>query len=133
MDRAVCGGWVIVAVLVLVMISPTAAFEDPHGIGYDGRDWEAMPDAARLAYVAGFLAGTLTQQAVERHRANPRISVDAAVSEISRSHTSVFPFGVNVYKNDLHDYYFYRNNLPTKIYQALLEENAKMLKRSGVR
>ena len=47
MDRAVCGGWVIVAVLVLVMISPTAAFEDPHGIGYDGRDWEAMPDAAR--------------------------------------------------------------------------------------
>jgi len=122
---------VLGAALVLVMVSATAAFEDPHGVGYNGRDWEAMPDAARLAYVAGFLAGTATQQAVERHRANPKVSVDAAVSEIIRSHTGTFPFGVNVYKNDLHDYYFYRNNLPTKIYQALLDENAKMLKGPG--
>jgi len=113
------------------MASATAAFEDPHGVGYDGRDWEAMAGAARLAYVAGFLAGTATQQAVERHRANPRVSVDAAVSEIIRSHTGTFPFGVNVYTSDLDDYYFYRNNRPTKIYQALLDENAKMLKGPG--
>jgi len=125
--------WVLGATLVLVMVSATAAFEDPHGIGYEGHDWEAMPEAARLAYVAGFLAGTVTQQAVERHRANPKVSVDAAVSEITRSHTGMFPFGVNVYKNDLDDYYFYRNNRPTKIYQALLDENARMLRRPGLR
>ncbi len=124
------GAWVGAA-LVLVMVSATAAFEDPHGVGYDGRDWEAMSEAARLAYVAGFLAGAATQQAVERHRANPRVSVAAAVSEIIRSHTGTFPFGVNVYTNDLADYYFYRNNRPTKIYQALLDENAKMLKGPG--
>ena len=131
MTRGAC---VLSAVLVvtMVMVSATAAVEDPHGVGYDGRDWEAMPQAARLAYVAGFLTGATTQQAVERHRANPRVSIDAAVSEIVRSHTGTFPFGVNVYASDLQDYYF-RNALPTKVYQALLDENAKMLRRPSPR
>lgn len=125
------GTWVIGAVLVFVFVSTTAAFEDPHGVGYDGRDWEAMSEQARLAYIAGFLAGTATQQAVAMHRANPKVSVDAAVSQIIRTHTGTFPFGVNVYKNDLDDYYFYHNNLPTRIYRALLDENAEMRKGSG--
>ncbi len=125
------GAWVLGAALVLVMASATAAFEDPHGVGYDGRDWKAMPEQAKLAYIAGFLAGAVTQQAVERHRASPKVSVDAAVSEIIRTHTGTFPFGVNVYKNNLDDYYFYQNNLPTKIYHALLDENAQMLKGTG--
>ena len=121
-----------VMVMALAMVSSTAAIEDPHGVGYDGRDWEAMPQAARLAYVAGFLAGATTQQAVERHRANARLSVDAAVSEIIRSHTGTFPFGVNVYASDLQDYYF-RSILSTKVYQAMLDENAKMLRRPSPR
>jgi hypothetical protein len=130
---AMRGAWALGTALVLVMVSAAAAFEDPHGVGYDGRDWKAMSEEARLAYVAGFLAGAATQQALERHRVSPKVSVDAAVSGIIRSHTGTFPFGVNVYTNDLHDYYFYVNNLPTKIYQALLEENAKMLKRPGAK
>ena len=121
-----------VMVMALAMVSSTAAIEDPHGVGYDGRDWEAMPQAARLAYVAGFLAGTTTQQAVERHRADARVSVDAAVAEIVRSHTGTFPFGVNVYANDLQDFYF-RNTPQTKVYQAMLDENAKMLRRPSPR
>ncbi|HEX9244771.1 MAG TPA: hypothetical protein VGA35_01300 [bacterium] len=121
-----------VLVMALAMVSATAAVEDPHGIGYDGRDWEAMPQAARLAYVAGFLAGATTQQAVERHRANARLSVDAAVSEIIRSHTGTFPFGVNVYASDLQDFYF-RTTRSTKVYQAMLDENAKMLRRPSPR
>ena len=119
-------------VVTMVMASATAAVEDPHGVGYDGRDWEAMPQPARLAYVAGFLAGATTQQAVERHRANPRVSIDAAVSEIVRSHTGTFPFGVNVYASDLQDFYF-RNTPQTKVYQAMLDENAKMLRRPSPR
>jgi len=131
MMRVACA---LCAVLVatMVMVSATAAVEDPHGVGYDGRDWEAMPEAARLAYVAGFLAGATTQQAVEQHRANARLSVDAAVSEIVRSHTGTFPFGVNVYASDLQDYYF-RSTLSTKVYQAMLDENAKMLRRPSPR
>ena len=121
-----------VLVMALAMVSAAAAVEDPHGIGYDGRDWEAMPQAARLAYVAGFLAGATTQQAVERHRANARLSVDAAVSEIIRSHTGTFPFGVNVYASDLQDFYF-RTTRSTKVYQAMLDENAKMLRRPSPR
>jgi len=121
-----------VGVATMVMVSATAAFDDPHGIGYDGRDWGAMPESARLAYVAGFLAGATTQQAVERHRVNPRVSIDAAVSEILRSHTGTFPFGVNVYASDLQDYYF-KSTLATKVYQAMVDENAKMLRRPSPR
>jgi hypothetical protein len=117
--------------LVLAAASAAGGFEDPHGIGYDGHDWKAMGEQAKLAYVAGFLAGTVAQQAMEIHRANPKISIDRAASEIVRSHTGAVPFGVAVYKNDLDDYYFYTNNLPTKIYRALLDENAEMLKVSG--
>ncbi len=120
--------WVLGAVMVFVLVRSGAAFEDPHGVGYDGRDWKAMSEQAKLAYIAGFLAGTAAQQAIAVHRANPKTSVDAAVSEIIRAHTGTFPFGVSVYKNDLDDYYFYSNNLPTKIYRALIGENAEMLK-----
>jgi hypothetical protein len=87
-----------------------------------------MPEQARLAYIAGFLAGAVTQQALDRHRANPRVSVDAAVAEILRTHSGTFPFGVAVYKNDLDDFYFYRTNLPVRIYRALINENAGMLR-----
>jgi hypothetical protein len=123
--------WVLGVALVLALVSTATAVEDPHGIGYDGHDWKAMPEQAKLAYIAGFLAGTAMEQAVAIHRANPKISIDAAVSEIVRAHTGTFPFGVNVYKNDLDDYYFYRNNLPIRIYRALLDENAHMLKGPG--
>ena len=120
---------VLAAGLILAVAATATGFEDPHGIGYDGRDWKAMPEQAKLAYVAGFLAGAVAQQAVERHRANPRVSVDAAASEIAGTHSATFPFGASVYKNDLENYYFYRNNLPTKIYRALIDRNAEMLKR----
>lgn len=115
--------------LILVGAAAATGFEDPHGIGYDGRDWKAMTEQAKLAYVAGFLAGALAQQALERHRLNPQVSVDAAVAEITRAHGASFPLGTGVYKNVLDDYYFYRNNLPTKIYRALIDRNAEMLKR----
>lgn len=91
-------GWTGVGLaLLLVVATPVPsgmAVEDPHGIGYDGHDWRAMSDQARLAYIAGFLAGAVTQQAVERHRTTPRVSVDAAVAEILRTHSGTFPFGV---------------------------------------
>jgi hypothetical protein len=128
---AVRTAWVLGAVLVLVATAAATAFEDPHGIGYDGRDWRAMPEQAKLAYIAGFLAGAATQQALAMHRANPKVPVDAAVARILSSHTGTFPFGVSVYKNDLDDYYFYRNNLPVRIYRALLDENAGMLRGPG--
>jgi len=33
-----------------------------------------------------------------------------------------------VYTSDLDDYYFYTNNLPTRIYRALIDENTEMRK-----
>ena len=125
------GAWVLGVAIVLAAASAATGVEDPHGLGYDGRDWKVMSEPAKLAYVAGFLAGTVAQQAIQMHRANPKISVDAAASEIVRTHTGTLPFGVAVYANDLDDYYFYVNNRPTRIYRALLDENAVMRKGSG--
>jgi hypothetical protein len=118
--------WMVAVAALLMAAASAAAVEDPHGIGYDGRDWKAMSEQARLAFVAGFLAGAATEQAVEQNRRHPKISVDAAVSEILQTHTGTFPYGTNVYKNDLDDYYFYTNNLSVRLYRALLNENATM-------
>jgi len=114
------------AMLVLVLTSAINASEDPHGIGYDGRDWKSMPESVKLTYVAGFLAGAATMEAIERHRMNPKVSIDAAVAELVEQHAAVFPFGVNVYKARLEDYYYYRDKRTTKIYRALLDENTRM-------
>jgi hypothetical protein len=116
----------LAAAAVGVLGSRTAAFEDPHGVGYDGRDWAGMTEQAKLGYIAGFLAGTAAMEALQKQRTNPKLSVDAAVAEIIERHAGAFPFGVNVYKNDLDDYYFYRNNRTVKIYRALINENAQM-------
>lgn len=126
MRAAVYAACALEVMLVLVLTSTTNAFEDPHGIGYDGRDWEGMPESVKLTYLAGFLAGAATMEAIERHRINPKISVDAAVAELVEQHTAVFPFGVNVYKARLEDYYYYRDKRTTKIYRALVDENTRM-------
>jgi hypothetical protein len=112
--------------LVFVLAPATTAFEDPHGVGYDGRDWEGMSEPAKLTYIAGFLAGTAAMEAIERHRVNPKVSVDAAIAGIVEQHTGAFPFGVNVYKARLDDFYFYRDKRTTKIYRALMDENTRL-------
>jgi len=114
--------WMLVAAIVLAAGSTAGAFEDPHGVGYDGHDWKAMSEQAKLAYVAGFLAGSAADQAVRMHQANPKLSVDAAVAQIIRGHTGAFPYSVNVYKNRLDDYYFDVPNQPDKIFHAIVRE-----------
>jgi hypothetical protein len=119
---------VLTAGLILTAAAAAAGFEDPHGLGYDGRDWKTMSEQAKRAYVAGFLAGAVAQQAVDRHRRAPGVSIETAISEIARAHSATFPFGASVYKATLDNYYFYTNNLPIKIYQALIDRNAEMVR-----
>jgi hypothetical protein len=129
MRSKVCGACALGAALVLGLGSATNAFEDPHGAGYDGRDWEAMPQAAKLTYIAGFLAGAATMEAMERHRVNPKVSFDAAMAAIVEQHTGAFPFGVNVYKARLDDFYYYRDKRTIKVYRALVDENTRLRSR----
>ena len=121
---------VFAAAVILAAAVAAVGVEDPHGIGYDGRDWTAMSEQAKRAYVAGFLAGAIAQQALESRRRATGASVEAAVAGITRTHSATFPFGASVYKTVLDDYYFYRNNLPVRIYRALIERNTAMLKGS---
>jgi hypothetical protein len=127
----VCRTLIAALLAVLAITWNAAAVEDPHGAGYDGRDWRSMAEDAKLAYIAGFLAGSAAAQAVDLHRKNPKLSVDAAVAQILAQHSGTFPFTVNVYKNRLDDYYFDPNNRRDKIYQALLRETTTLRKSSG--
>jgi hypothetical protein len=122
--------WLFGILLGLLLVPVAAATEDPHGIGYDGHDWKLMSEDSRYAYVSGFLAGAIAQEAIDRHRADSKVPVDSAVAELVRTHASTFPFGANVYTSDLNDYYFYTNNLPVRIYRALIDENDLMRKGS---
>src|SRR2546426_12145793 len=94
--------WVLGGALMLVIIATAAGFEDPHGVGYDGRGWKAISEQAKLAYVAGFLAGAATQQAVAMPPGNPQGTVDAGKAESPRPRTGTVPFRVGDFKNDLH-------------------------------
>ncbi|HLJ62207.1 MAG TPA: hypothetical protein VKZ50_21000 [bacterium] len=120
--------WILGVVLAVTCVPLAAAVEDPHGIGYDGHDWKRMSEPERYAYVSGFLAGAIAQEAIERHQAKQSVAIDSVVQELLRTHASTFPFGANAYTSDLSDYYFYTNNLPTKIYRALIDENTEMRK-----
>lgn len=120
---------VLAAAFILAAAAAALGVDDPHGIGYDGRDWTAMSEQAKRAYVAGFLAGAIAQQALDSRRGASG-AVEAAVADITRTHRATFPFGASVYKTVLDDYYFYRNNLPVRIYRALIERNTEMRKGS---
>ena len=123
--------WMVSLFAVVAIAWSAAAIEDPHGLGYDGRDWRSMTEDAKLAYVAGFLAGSAVEQAVRVHRANPKLSVDAAIAQILARHAGTFPFAVNVYKNRLDDYYFDPDTRRDRIYRALLRETDTLRRSSG--
>ena len=123
--------WIVALLSVLAITCNAAAVEDPHGVGYDGRDWRTMSEEAKLAYIAGFLAGSAADQAVRVHQKNPKLSVDAALAQLLAQHSGTFPFTVNVYKNRLDDYYFDPASRRDKIYRALLRETDTLRKSSG--
>lgn len=119
-------------VLLLGLLVSVAGAAEPlrrHPTEVDGTAWQQMTDGEKLAFVTGFLAGAAAGQAAEA-AAVPRgeegdPKVPATVRALRQQRGLRFPFGPPVYKNQLDDYYWYRDRLPRPVLEALLELNQR--------
>lgn len=117
--------------LVGLVVGVAWAAEAPrrHPTEVDGSAWQQMTEGEKLAFVTGFLAGAAAGQAAEAagvsrgEEGDPR--VPATVRALRRERGLRFPFGAPVYKNQLDDYYWYRDRLPRPVLEALLELNQR--------
>ncbi len=100
-----------------------SASRDP--VALNGHDWHGWSPDARESYLAGFLAGAAAHQAVRQRptASAQRIAADAA--RLKRGGTLTFPYGANVYRSHLDDFYFYENRRARTLIEALAEFNAQ--------
>ena len=88
----------------------------------DGRDWTQFAPREKEAYVAGFLAGAANAVAGSSDTAVIRTTVDS----LYRVGALQFPFGHMVYANQLDEFYWWDNHVPTPLYLALSAINQRL-------
>jgi hypothetical protein len=106
-----------------VLVGARAAQEPRRWVTLDGRDWAAFEPKEKQAYVAGFLAGAANAAAPIRDTG----AVRAAVDSLYRTGKLQFPFGHMVYANQLDEFYWWDNHVPTPLYLALSSINQRLL------
>ena len=95
----------------------------------DGRDWTQFAPKEKEAYVAGFLAGAANAAVSTSDTAVIRTTVDS----LYRTGALQFPFGHMVYANQLDEFYWWDNHVPTPLYLALSEINQRLRNNSTSR
>jgi hypothetical protein len=88
----------------------------------DGRDWTQFAPKEKEAYVAGFLAGAANAAVSTSDTAVIRTTVDS----LYRTGALQFPFGHLVYANQLDEFYWWDNHVPTPLYLALSAINQRL-------
>jgi hypothetical protein len=105
-----------------LVVGARAAQEPRRWVTFDGRDWTAFAPKEKQAYVAGFLAGAADAAAGSRDTAVIRTTVDS----LYRAGALQFPFGHMVYANQLDEFYWWENHVPTPLYLALSSINQRL-------
>ena len=95
----------------------------------DGRDWTQFAPKEKEAYVAGFLAGAANAAVDNSDTAVIRTTIDS----LYRAGALQFPFGHMVYANQLDEFYWWDNHVPTPLYLALSEINQRLRNNSTSR
>jgi len=95
----------------------------------DGRDWTQFAPKEKEAYVAGFLAGAANAAVNNSDTAVIRTTIDS----LYRAGALQFPFGHMVYANQLDEFYWWDNHVPTPLYLALSEINQRLRNNSTSR
>jgi len=88
----------------------------------DGRDWTQFAPKEKEAYVAGFLAGAANAAVNNSDTAVIRTTIDS----LYRAGALQFPFGHMVYANQLDEFYWWDNHVPTPLYLALSDINQRL-------
>jgi hypothetical protein len=97
---------------------------DPVWLRFDGRGWQALSPDAKQAYLAGFLAGSATAQALEAG-ATDSAGMKRVLDSLSRAGFR-FPYSPNVYGARVEDFYWYTNQRPLPVWYALWEVNNRI-------
>jgi len=100
----------------------SAAEESRRWTALDGRDWTQFAPKEKEAYVAGFLAGAANASVSTSDTAVIRTTVDS----LYRTGALQFPFGHMVYANQLDEFYWWDNHVPTPLYLALSAINQRL-------
>ena len=103
-------------------VGASAAEEARRWTTLDGRDWTQFMPKEKEAYVAGFLAGAANAAASSGDTAVIRTTVDS----LYRTGALQFPFGHMVYANQLDEFYWWDNHVPTPLYLALSAINQRL-------
>jgi len=88
----------------------------------DGRDWTQFAPKEKEAYVAGFLAGAANAAASTSDTVVIRTTIDS----LYRTGALQFPFGHMVYANQLDEFYWWENHVPTPLYLAMPAINQRL-------
>ena len=96
----------------------------PEWLRFDGHGWQALSPDAKQAYLAGFLAGGATAQALEAG-ATDSASFTRVLDSLSRAGFR-FPYSPNVYGARVDDFYWYTNQRPLPVWYALWEVNNRI-------
>lgn len=117
---ALTAGAVLVGVGLVV--GANAAEEPRRWTALDGTDWTQFEPRQKEAYVAGFLAGAANAAVITTDTAVIRTTVDS----LYRKGGLQFPFGHMVYANQLDEFYWWGNHVPTPLYLALPTINQRL-------
>jgi hypothetical protein len=110
------------ALLGSMVVGAGAAEEPRRWTALDGRDWTQFAPKEKEAFVAGFLAGAANAAAGTSDTAVIRTTVDS----LYRTGALQFPFGHKVYANQLDEFYWWQNHVPTPLYLALSAVNQRL-------
>lgn len=105
-----------------LVVGASAAEAPSRWTALDGRDWTQFAPKEKEAYVAGFLAGAANAAVSTRDTAVIRVTVDS----LYRTGALQFPFGHMVYANQLDEFYWWNNHVPTPLYLALSAINQRL-------
>ena len=105
-----------------LVVRASAAEQPRRWTALDGRDWTQFAPKKKEAYVADFLAGAANAAVSTRDTAVIRATVDS----LYRTGALQFPFGHMVYANQLDEFYWWDNHVPTPLYLALSAINQRL-------
>jgi hypothetical protein len=105
------------------LVAGASAAEQPRRwTALDGHEWTQFAPKEKEAYVAGFLAGAANAAVSTRDTAVIRSAVDS----LYRAGALQFPFGHMVYANQLDEFYWWDNHVPTPLYLAMSAINQRL-------
>jgi hypothetical protein len=105
-----------------LVVGASAAEQPRRWTALDGHEWTQFAPKEKEAYVAGFLAGAANAAVSTRDTAVIRSTVDS----LYRAGALQFPFGHMVYANQLDEFYWWDNHVPTPLYLAMSAINQRL-------